>query len=298
MSRLINLIFILILSALVAGCAAGSKPAMKAVEAQVDGNYLLAKQIRYSFTLSNTSNKFIEKAEFWTYAPVPKTSHQKVMNITSNMKFKQTADELGNNILNFEVDNIPPFGAKIISVTADLMMSVRPIPSVLADSARFKSPEPFVESNDERIVQLASRLRDVNLNHTVRNDYDWVVKNIKSETYVAEDRGAAYAYESRKGDCTEFSYLLTALFRAQQIPARPMGGYVFDSNGVVKAMDYHNWTEFYLNGAWQIADAQKGALMDKQTDYVAMREITTGGKLPIGSQRFSYAGEGLQVTMN
>ncbi len=131
-----------------------------------------------------------------------------------------------------------------------------------------------------------------------QKDYEWIAANVFSEGYIAEDRGAAYAIEARKGDCTEFSYLLTALYRAQQIPARAIGGYVFGGNNIVRPMDYHNWTEFYLDGAWQIADAQKGAFVSRQTDYVAMRVIATGGAAAVASQRFSFAGEGLRVEMN
>ena len=163
---------------------------------------------------------------------------------------------------------------------------------------RFTRPEPHIESDDTRIVGLAKSLSDTRPEASTRKTYDWVAENLFTEAYVAEDRGALYALQHKTGDCTEFSYLLTALYRAQQIPARPIGGYVFSGNGIVKAVDYHNWTEFYTGGAWQIADAQKRAFREKQADYVAMRLIASDMQDQFSAQRFSYAGAGLAVAMN
>jgi transglutaminase-like putative cysteine protease len=263
-----------------------------------DGGYQVPKQIRYSFTVSNVTGKLLENTQFWTYLPVPQTSHQKVKKIVANYPYQEKRDELGNSSIYFNLKDIPPYGSKIVSITVDLLMSDRPITMPVGDRTRFISREPYIESDDSRIVAIAAQLHNESPAVMAQKDYEWVAKNVSSEGYVAEDRGAVFAIETRKGDCTEFSYLLTALYRAQQIPARALGGYVFSGNGVMKAMDYHNWTEFYLDGAWQIADAQKGAFVDKQTDYVAMRVIATGGAAAVASQRFSYAGEGLRVEMN
>lgn len=262
------------------------------------GNYRVPKQIRYSFTLSNTTGVLLEKARFWTYLPVPQTSHQKVQKIVANYPYQETRDELGNSAIHFELKDIPPYGSRIISITVDLLMSERSVAMSVGDRARFLAPEPYIQSDDPRIVALATQLHGETGAVMAQKDYEWIAANVFSEGYIAEDRGAAYAIEARKGDCTEFSYLLTALYRAQQIPARAIGGYVFGGNNIVRPMDYHNWTEFYLDGAWQIADAQKGAFVSRQTDYVAMRVIATGGAAAVASQRFSFAGEGLRVEMN
>jgi len=281
------------------GCAGNPSVVLSgAMDAGEDGIYRLPKQIRYSFTLSNSTGKLLETSQFWTYLPVPVTSHQKVKKITANYPYKVKRDELGNSAIYFELKSIPPYGTRIVSITVDLLMADQPAPMPVGDRARFLSREPYIESGDSRIIALAAQLHDESGAAMVQKDYEWVAKNIKSESYIAEDRGAAYAMETRKGDCTEFSYLLTALYRNQQIPARAIGGYVFSGNGIVKAMDYHNWAEFYLDGVWQIADAQKGVFMNKQMDYVAMRVIATEGVAALSSQRFSFAGEGLRVEMN
>jgi transglutaminase-like putative cysteine protease len=300
MSRLIQILMLGMLP-LVAGCTglAGVSPGSGEVQlAERDGPYHIPKQIRYSYTLRNTTGQLLENAQFWTYAPVPQTSHQKVRKIKTNLPYRSVRDDLGNEMLHFELANIPPYGARIVSITVDLLVSGSPVGMSAGRADRFTRPEPHIESDDTRIVSLARSLSNTRPEAGARKAYDWVAEHLFTEVYVAEDRGALYALQSKTGDCTEFSYLLTALYRAQQIPARPIAGYVFSGNGIVKAVDYHNWTEFYTDGAWQIADAQKHAFRDKQTDYVAMRRIVSGAQNPFNTQRFSFAGAGLEVSMN
>ena len=298
MPRLMWVLVFGVAALLAAGCASLSDASRDGQVAERDGPYHIPKQIRYSYTLRNTTGQLLEKAQFWTYAPVPQTSHQKVKKIKTNLPYRSARDDLGNEMLHFEIANVPPYGATIVSITADLLVSESPVSVSAGRADRFTRPEPHIESDDTRIVSLAKTISDPRTESGARKVYDWVAENLFTEAYVAEDRGALYALQNKIGDCTEFSYLLTALYRAQQIPARPIGGYVFSGNGIVKAVDYHNWTEFYADGAWQIADAQKRAFRSKQAEYVAMRLIASGMQDRFSAQRFSYAGAGLEVTMN
>ncbi|MDP2762596.1 MAG: transglutaminase domain-containing protein [Sideroxyarcus sp.] len=291
MPRLTRLLAFLVL-VLLAGCA-GNRPDISGQ----DGQYYFPKQIRYGFTVSNSTGELIKKAEFWTYLPVPVTSHQRVKKIFANYPYRTRLDELGNNSIHFDLEDIPPYGAKVINITVDLLMSDSPVSNALSAPAQFLSPASHIQSDDLQIVALAKSLQEVSPALMARNSYEWVANNIAYEGYVSEDRDAEFAINNRKGDCTEFSYLLTAMYRAQKIPARAIGGYVFSDNGIVTATDYHNWTEFYLDGAWQIADAQKRIFVEQQRNYVAMRVIS-GNEDELGAQRFSYAGKGLQVEMN
>lgn len=299
MPRIMWVLVLGVASLFAAGCASLSDGSRDGQLAERDGPYHAAKQIRYSFTLNNTTGHLLEKAQFWTYAPVPRTSYQKVKKISANQPYRMTRDEMGNEIMHFDLEKIPPYGTKIVSITVNLMMADRPVPMSVGDRRRFLSAEAYIESDDTQIANLARTLSDPVTLTSARKAYDWVNQNLFSESYVSEDRGAVYALTHHKGDCTEYSYLLTALYRAQQIPARALGGYVFPGSNVVKAVDYHNWTEFHADGVWQVADAQKGAFVKNQTDYVAMRIIASGKDGPMGdSHRFNFAGEGLKVTMN
>jgi transglutaminase-like putative cysteine protease len=285
--------------------------------------YPVTKVIQYGYAIQNTSLKVLKKAEFRTYSPVKKTSTQKVVKLVVSRPYRLVEDELGNQVLVFEFENklvvsrpyrlvedelgnqvlvfefenMPPNGTKIISITAELALSNKPN-SMPAPGSGFLGSEPYIEAQNEQIQTLAQTLIAETPYKTARNIQQWVSGNLKSESYIPDDRGALYALKHRSGDCTEFSYLFAALGRADGIPVRVLGGYVYENNATLKASDYHNWAEFYTDGVWQIADPQKKNFAVDQASYVAMRVISPGGKGILGnSHRFSYVGEGVRVTM-
>lgn len=291
-----NKILVCFVVAIISGCA-GTKSSSS--DFQGYSYYNIPKQIRYSFSLKNSTGMLLKSPQFWTYLPVPITAHQKLERITSNLPYRVQQDALGNEMIHFDLQDIPPYGTRIVSISVDMMMSELAAPTKeVGNMQRFLASEPHIEVDDKQVSQLAMQLKSNSDSETAQRDYEWVANNIQSENFIPEDRGALYALNTRHGDCTEFAYLLTALFRAQKIPARAMGGYVFSGNGVVKALDYHNWTEFYSDGVWQIADAQLRSFTSRQLDYVAMRIIATGASSEVSAQRFSYAGEGLKIEMN
>ncbi len=124
---------------ILSGCAGLGSSEPGVMSYGVDGNYKVPKQIRYSFTLTNTTGKLLEKTQFWTYLPVPRTSHQKVKKVFANYPYQEKRDELGNNSIYFELKDIPPYGTKIVSITVDLLMSEIPVAMPAGDRARFLS---------------------------------------------------------------------------------------------------------------------------------------------------------------
>lgn len=298
---------IILITMLLAGCAPSllingdSGSAVRVMELRhADlGSYQAPKHLRYGFTLQNTENRVLETAEFWTYAPVKQTASQRLVRVSSSEPFELIEDPLGNQILHFTFKNIPPFAAKIVTIQADLFMADAGPATPLPGPDRFLAAETYVEAGNPKIVQLAARLRGQSSIDSARAIHDWVAENIRSQTYIPDDRGALYALEHRLGDCTEFMYLFMALGRANGIPARGVGGYVLPGDAVLDPIDYHNWAEFYVDGAWQIADAQKRSFVRDQAKYVAMRIIAGGTDSPLrNTHRFNYSGAGLKVSMN
>ncbi|MFY0575463.1 transglutaminase-like domain-containing protein [Cystobacter fuscus] len=238
-------------------------------------DYAIPKQLRYSFTLRNTTARPIAKVEFLTLAPVPRTSHQWLEKLTATHPYRVSRDSLGNELLRFEFETLPPYASRIISITADLKMAERGTEASGGDVARFTRPERYIESSDPRVGAIARAVRDPSALRTVRQTYDWVAANVQPSDYVPDDRGALYLLEQRRGDCTEFAYLVAALSRANHVPARPMGGYVLHGNSIVGPADYHNWAEVLVDGRWLIVDAHQKSFAEHETDYVAMRIIST-----------------------
>jgi transglutaminase-like putative cysteine protease len=264
-----------------------------------DPRYPIARHVRYGFTAHNTRLQPLEKAELWVYAPVRLTSTQRLARLSASHPYRLLSDELGNQILHFELGDFPPLASKVISIQADLYVSERPNAVPRGDARDVLSPARYVESDAPEIVRLAGSLRRASTLESARAGYEWVASNLRSEVYIPDDRGALYALRNGVGDCTEFMDLFVALSRANGIPARGLGGYVLSENAILKAVDYHNWAEFYLDGAWHVADAQRRAFMQRSAQYVALRVIAASSAGPLGnSHRFHYSGEGLKVGMN
>jgi hypothetical protein len=270
----------------------------RAVESN-DTGYPIMRQIQYSFTVQNKSNKLLEKAEFWTYAPVKQTSTQRTLNIEASYPYQLIEDELGNQILYFQFSNVPPYDTKIITIRADLALSDTANPGSGKNLSIYLRAEKTVESDNAELSQFAKRFAAERPIKTSENIFRWVADNVKYAGYLRDERGALYAFKKREGDCTEFMSLFVALCRANEIPARRIGGYVITSNAILKPNEYHNWAEFHENGSWKIADPQKKVFVNNQSHYIAMRVISDATDNPMGkNNRFRSLGEGLVVKMN
>jgi transglutaminase-like putative cysteine protease len=66
---------------------------------------------------------------------------------------------------------------------------------------------------------------------------------------------AAEVAAAMAGDCTEHAVLLTAMCRAQGIPARVAIGLVYSAE--LKGFGYHMWTEAWVSEGWLSLDATR-----------------------------------------
>jgi len=263
------------------------------------GGYSISRQIQYSFTLQNRSHQVIKQAELWTFAPVKETAGQRCLKLQSNYPYKLLTDDSGNQVLHFTFENLAPYASRVVTIKTHLLVSATANPITSAPLPRDLNPQKYIESDHPAINRLAHKLQKADASKTIEEIFRWVAGNVRYSGYAGRDRGALYALEHKKGDCTEYANLFVALCRANSIAARPIGGYVCPQSGVLKARDYHNWGEFYKNGTWQLADPQNRVLMRNAADYIAMRIIHESEDDPMGPyNRFRFKGEGLEVTMN
>lgn len=120
-------------------------------------------------------------------------------------------------------------------------------------------PNDWVQSDAPIIRRMANR--------AVGGAHDDLEKMRRLRNFVSHyvtghslDVGYASALEvvrTREGDCTEFSVLLTALARAQGIPARVVTGLVYVSRYADSAHVFvpHAWMQAWVQGRWQSFDA-------------------------------------------
>jgi transglutaminase-like putative cysteine protease len=275
--------------------------------AAAESGYTRPRHIEYSVTVQNTTNHTIDQAHLWTYVPVALTATQQRVQLGATLPFQEIVDAFGNSILAFTLHDLRPSATKILTIRVDLLFSETPVPEPVLQTSRLREsvpqsarlqcylhPELSCESDDAAIVQLANRLKSENTNETAETIFQWVADNIEYAGYLKQPRGARYALEYKQGDCTECMYLFVALCRAAGIPARGLGGYVISKNAILKASEYHNWAEFYIDGIWHIADPQRGVFMEQQSSYLVM-QILRGDR---SMRRFWSDDEGLEITMN
>ena len=258
------------------------------------------KQIKYGFSVQNKTNRLITDEKLWISVPVKQNAYQSLIKITSNDPYKLLTTEQGNQILEFEISEFPPFATWMIHVTADLLYTKNPIKAELKDITPYLLPEAYIESDHPDIRKLAGRLKGKTVYETAFNIYNWVSVNIEYAGHIKNNRGALYALKNKKGDCTEFMSLFIALCRASHIPARGIGGYTCADNCILKSGNYHNWAEFYDNGSWQIADCQKKVFARDHSNYIAMQilPLPDNQTSPMkGYSRFRVRGDSLKVKM-
>jgi len=82
--------------------------------------------------------------------------------------------------------------------------------------------------------------------------HTFVEEHLQYRTTFGEDKGALFAYENRRGDCTEYADLMIALCRANQLPARRVSGYTIkqDTTSILSKIfrsSGHAWVEVYFD---------------------------------------------------
>lgn len=265
-----------------------------------DSSYPIARRVRYSFTAQNIRNTVLEKGDLWVYVPVRQTAAQWCRRVETTHPAELTLDALGNQILHFEIRDMPPYGATIITIKADVRLASAPNSLPIGDMTSYMSPVPRVESDAPRITALAKGLAHKSPRATAERILEWVSDNIEYAGYHSGDRGALWALDRGRGDCSEHASLFTALCRAAGIPARRVSGYVCDGNMALRPFAYHNWAEFFDGDTWRIADPREGNLIENHSRYIALSILESCSGIDEGDRRrlFRSQGEGLKVVMD
>jgi len=120
----------------------------------------------------------------------------------------------------------------------------------------FLRPEPFIQSEDQKIISLARKIvgNQTNPLQKTRKLVDWVHQHIRKRPVLSLP-DALSTLEHRVGDCNEHAVLLAALARASGIPCRVEAGLVY----LKERFYYHAWNLVYL-GRWVTVDSLFGQL--------------------------------------
>lgn len=234
------------------------------------GSEGIHRKLRFDLIISNPTENNLGPQKIYCYIPASIPNQQSLIKLDSSAPFTLTHDRLGHNIICFTFERFGAFSTQIISTHLNLVLK-----TVKLDQQEFFGEwlvrDIFIESDAVEILEIAAELARANDLATAKSIFNWTRTNINDSGYLAEDRGALEAMRTKHGDCTEFSYLIVALCRANNIPSRVVGGYVVQSDAVLAPYNYHNWAEIYINGNWLIADAQKGFWDPLSSDYIAFK---------------------------
>ncbi|MHA1669048.1 MAG: transglutaminase-like domain-containing protein [Promethearchaeota archaeon] len=105
--------------------------------------------------------------------------------------------------------------------------------------------ETYYEKNDPNINATSFTIVNPEDNPITKATKicNWVSDYLTyDDTLPAQEKGALWAYDNKRGDCSEYSSLMITLLRCQGIPARKVTGYVISANPSLKPYIGQKWS--------------------------------------------------------
>ena len=149
----------------------------------------------------------------------------------------------------------------------EVQLSREPLNRLTEDAAALSTwlePGKYIQSDHEYIQAVADSIAAATGAtgwELARAIAAWVNRHMTEKGFEQGFASALESLETRSGDCTEHSVLLTALLRAAGIPARPAVGLAYANGSFIG----HMWAEAYVD-YWRTLDA-----LDLNTDPIRVR---------------------------
>jgi transglutaminase-like putative cysteine protease len=260
--------------------------------------YPISRTVKNVWQIKNETADVVNEINFSIYLPVLQTSYQSCEKIEADYAGKLSVDELGNQVFTVHLKQMAPYSSFYLRVKSTIKLSKTAVLLNIKPDDKFIKSEEFIEADHLSVKEIAQRLKGKDNKETAEKSFQWVSSHLEKGSYSALPHGAVYALKNKQVDCTEFTFLMTALLRANEIPARVVGGYLVKMDKVLSAEEYHNWLEYKVDGKWDISDPyNKNHAKDKEF-FIAYK--IDGGEsetLMNGHQRFSISNNKLTVLM-
>ncbi len=114
----------------------------------------------------------------------------------------------------------------------------------------FLEPNAYITSNNDEIQGVVEGISTGDVLADCQNLQNWVSENMNFDLGIVL-APASEVIKNKKGTCSEYTTLLTSLYRANNIPARMAMGFVY-MNGIWGG---HAWPEVYIDNQWVPFDA-------------------------------------------
>ncbi|MCL2704342.1 MAG: hypothetical protein FWE91_12185 [Defluviitaleaceae bacterium] len=192
---------------------------------------------------------------------------------------------------------------KVVTVTytAKLFRYVKPWDGDVLDE--YTLPQQWVDSDNGDIIRLGEELRGRNDYRTARNIIRYANKTIRGVTGNQANTSRFSASEllvRRMGVCGDYAALMTALLRAEGIPARMISGLSLRIP-LKNAADWshrgvaHAWVEFYADGKWHFADPTWGWFNRNGTAHLSYGAYETDIRSDFQQNRLATAEPGFYI---
>jgi hypothetical protein len=158
-------------------------------------------------------------------------------------------------------------GEQSIHVSFDLFLRKGVVTWNDRKTAADLSPQQHIESDHPDLIAKSRSIASGRSTRDARKIYDFVSAWLKwpHGNRLGDSSSALIAYKQQVGVCSDFARLMTAMLRANGIPARSMTGLALPQYVNLKKSsewnhqaDSHAWVEFYTDGQWHFADPSWG----------------------------------------
>jgi transglutaminase-like putative cysteine protease len=232
--------------------------------------------VHQQLVLVNEGSGQPEKQNIWVALIRDLPPYQEVQSMEISPKdYELVVDEYGNHYAEFDFSRQPAGSTQTVNIdyrvaVNELTYDMSVCQGELLDD--FIQPELHIESANPQIVALASELSrgKGSVCQQVRAFYDYIGNELVY-TSNGKNWGAQAALGPMGSDCTEYTSLLVALSRAQDIPARYFEGLLYLDKGTnAIAKIEHAWPDVYMPGVgWTGLDPTLGRPPVNRETYFA-----------------------------
>jgi transglutaminase-like putative cysteine protease len=232
--------------------------------------------VHQQLSLVNAGSGQPEKQNIWVALIRDIPPYQEVQSMVISPKdYALVVDEYGNHYAEFDFSRQPAGTTQTVKIDYqvainELTYDLSICQGELLDD--FIQPELHIESANPQIMALSNELSQgkSTVCQQVRAFYDYIGNEL---VYTSNEQnwGAQAALGPMGSDCTEYSSLLVALSRAQNIPARYFEGLLYldkETNAIAKIE--HAWPDVYMPGiGWVALDPTLGRPLVNRDTYFA-----------------------------
>ena len=220
------------------------------------------KNYKFKYTYDVNIIGHIKNLDVNIYIPFDEKEKQYISDFNMSVKPTKMYNDGASNIAEYHIENIDnqhivfTYEGKAKLRTYDIklakLMNKNFTPE--KDLTKYLQPEPYIESNDNMIKNIAKKIKGSTQEEIVQNIYEYTQKNLNYKP-IPGTMGAKKALQMKEGKCAEYSAVMVALCRAKNIPARVVIG-----NIARKQIPQHGWVEVYYDEyGWVTYDPTKQA---------------------------------------